>query len=83
MVRGGSGLSKIGGLSSWYNACINYGLRIMFILVYYYVLTTQMVQPILPTNANTYIFINEHEVDYDQSVAVSFMVELLEWIAWV
>ena len=83
MVRGGSGLSKIGGLSSWYNACINYGLRIMFILVYYYVLTTQMAQPILPTIKNAYDLINEREVDYDRSVPGSFFVELLEWISWV
>ena len=83
MVRGGSGLSKIGGLSSWYNACINYGLRIMFILVYYYVLTTQMAQPILPKIKNAYDFINERDVDYDQSVPGSFIVELLEWISWV
>ena len=83
MVRGGSRLFKIGGPSGWYNECINYGLRIVFILVYYYALTTQMAQPILPTNTNAYVLINEREVDYDQSVAGSFMVELLEWIAWV
>ena len=83
LVLSCSRLSKIGDQSGWYNALNYYDIRILFILVYYYVLTTQMDLPIIPTIKDSYNLVHEQTVDYNQSMAGSFIVEILLWIYYL
>ena len=55
----------------------------MFILVYNYVLTNFMAQPLPSPITNAFTLISERTVDYDQSMAGSFVVELSGWISWL
>jgi len=47
------------------------------------VLTTQTALPILPTITTAIELIKDGTVDYDQSMAGSFIVELLAWYSWL
>ena len=54
----------------------------MFYLVYFIVLPTRTAQLLLPTTTTAITLINKGMVDYDRSIAGSFIVELFGWISW-
>ena len=83
MVWGCSRLFKLGGPSGWWDTIFTSVLQLMFYLVYFIVLPTRTAQFLPHTTTTAITFLNEGMVDYDRSIAGSFIVELFGWISWL